>query len=94
MSERFQALSDGYSWKVIDTEITHFIRGRGHVVHHVQWCQDEQEACSIADNLNKTRGHAANEPKCCVCGSQPAGPAGEENPRCGPCWSKLADMHG
>jgi hypothetical protein len=90
---RFQAQLDGSSWKVIDNEITHFIRGRGHVVHHVQWCRDELEARSVADNLNKTRGHAVNEPKCCICGSQPAA-GDDEYPRCGPCWSKLADMHG
>jgi hypothetical protein len=53
---RFQAQSEGLSWKVVDTEI--FYRNGNQRVE--RWCRDEAEAKAIADNLNKTRGHAAD----------------------------------
>lgn len=92
---RFEAKSDGVSWKVIDTEI--LVKTGGYygptVPYHVQWCRNEQEARDRAANLNETRGHAVDEPTCVNCGAQPAG-GDNESPRCGPCWSRLADMHG
>jgi hypothetical protein len=92
---RFEARRDGLSWKIVDTEIK--VRQSGYyspvVARTVQWCTTETEANALAENLNNTRGHARDEPKCCVCGTQPAS-GDKDYPRCGPCWSRLADMHG
>jgi len=89
---RFQAITKGGAWKVVDTENMIKVRGWYSPAepYHMQWCVNEQEAREVAANLNATRGHAVDEPKCCVCGAQPAG-GDEHYPRCGPCWSKISD---
>lgn len=94
MPERFYAHTDGYSWSVRDREILIPIGAMRGQPHIEQWCSSQGEAERVARELNATRGHAKDEPKCIECGAQPAGPAGSAAPRCAGCHSRMADMHG
>lgn len=88
MPERFYVEQSGASWCVRDREIRTQIgpmRGRPRIV---QWFSDEALAYDLAYELNNTRGHAADEPKCVRCGKQPAG---GDPPMCASCHSLLAD---
>ena len=93
---RFQAVPQGASWRVIDTEIltpqTYWRRQQEPIT--IRWFSSADEARALADELNRTRGKASDEPKCSICGSQPAGPVGSDHPMCASCHSRLADMHG
>jgi len=90
MPERFYVEPDGYSWCVRDREIVYTLgSGRGQP-RRILWRSTKEEAEQEAKQMNETRGHASDEPKCVECGAQPAGPAGSDSPRCGSCWSKLS----
>ena len=94
MPERFYVEQCRVSWCVRDSEILiplGAMRGQPHIV---QWCSSQEQAEEVASKLNATRGHAADEPQCVDCGTQPAGPVGSDTPRCAACWSRLADLHG
>ena len=86
MSERFQTRAEGPSWCVVDTEILTTIGPRPGSPRTVQWFSTEEEARAKADELNRTRGHASDEPRCIECGAQPA--AGNP-PRCATHNSRL-----
>ena len=90
MSERFFVEEKGGSWAVRDSEILIRYGPQRGFPFLVQWCSDQAQAKAKAAELNAARGHAADEPKCCVCGAQPAG-GDEKYPRCGLCWSKISD---
>jgi hypothetical protein len=86
-SSRFMVRGTAPNCCVVDTEIAGY-QGTPLVV---RWFTDDQAAKEYAQELNATRGHAKDEPKCVVCSSQPAG---GDPPHCAACWSKLADLHG
>ncbi len=85
---RFQVIGGPGAWRVIDTEI---LTKLDHHPYTVRWIPEEQEARRYAQELNQTRGHTSDEPKCSICGTQPAG---GEPPCCASCHSRLADLHG
>lgn len=88
MADRFYAEQSGASWCVRDREILIPLgpmRGQPRIV---QWFSDEGLAYDLAYELNNTRGHASDEPRCVRCGKQPA--AGEPA-MCASCHSLLAD---
>ena len=88
--QRFYVEQNGASWCVRDREILISIGAMRGQPHIVQWFSDEALAYDLAYELNNTRGHASDEPRCVECGAQPAGPVGSPTPRCASCWSKLA----
>jgi Zn ribbon nucleic-acid-binding protein len=91
-TERFYVEDAGGSWAVRDSEIWPVMpKGMKPQPLLVQWHTKEQDARNHAQELNRTRGHAVDEPKCIECGAQPAGGDG---PRCAYHHSRLADMHG
>lgn len=90
MSERFYVEQDGASWCVRDREIVYTLGMARGQPRRVQWFNTQEEAARAAQEMNRTRGHASDEPKCVECGAQPAGPVGSDTPRCGTCWSRLS----
>lgn len=82
---RFYPKQQGYSWAVFDREIQ-TLDGYD---RNVGWFRNEEKAQAHADELNRTRGHASDEPRCVECGRQPAGGT---PPRCGACYSRQANL--
>lgn len=80
---RFYPKKQGYSWAVYDREIQ-TIDGYD---RNVGWFSNEEKAQTHAEELNRTRGHAKDEPRCVNCGGQPASGT---PPRCGACHSRQA----
>lgn len=89
--ERFYVEQDGASWCMRDREIVYTLGPARGKARRVQWFGTQAEALNAAQERNRTRGHASDEPKCVECGAQPAG---GDPPRCASCHSRLADRHG
>ena len=87
-SQRFYVEKDGPSFCVRDREILITLGAMRGQPHIVQWFNSQQEAELAAKELNETRGHASDEPRCIRCGKQPAG---GDPPMCASCHSQLAD---
>ncbi len=87
---RFVAEKQGASWRIVDSHI----RNRDGSPRTERWCSSEEQARELAATLNQERPDASLEPRCSICGRQPAGPAGSDRPMCGACHSRMADMHG
>jgi hypothetical protein len=90
MAERFYVDTDDYSYCVRDREILYTLGASCGEPRVVQWCSSKEKAEQVAKELNATRGHASDEPKCVRCGAQPAGPVGSEQPMCASCHSILS----
>ena len=60
-NKRFQAQQIGDAARVIDTEVFFLVEGRPKTV---EWFNSFEEAQAEADKLNRTYGHASDEPKC------------------------------
>lgn len=86
--ERFYVEQDGASWCVRDHEIVYTLGLARGQPRRVQWCNTKEDAEQVAKELNASRGHASDEPRCIECGAQPAG---GDPPRCGFHHSRLAD---
>ena len=80
---RFYPKQQDYSWAVYDREIQ-TLDGYD---RNVGWFGSEHQAQAHANELNRTSGHAKDEPRRVDCGSQPASGT---PPRCGACHSRRA----
>jgi hypothetical protein len=89
--ERFYDEKSRASWCVRDREILIPIGPMLGQAYIVQWCSSKEKAEQIAQEMNNTRGHAADEPRCVRCGKQPAGSG---PPLCASCHALLADLAG
>jgi hypothetical protein len=87
--ERFYVERDGMSWCIRDREIC-YMRGPTVGQHRrILWFTTQRRALEQLRVLNRTRGHACDEPRCIECGAQPAVPREEyREPRCSACWFK------
>jgi hypothetical protein len=88
MTDRFYAEQSGASWCVRDREILIPLgpmRGQPRIV---QWFSTQPQAEAETQELNTTRAHASDEPRCVRCGIQPAS---GEPAMCASCHSLLAD---